>query len=421
MQQRHKIWIFTIVIFSIFNMFIIYRYIKSDDALRPQSSFDFNQLISLRSAAEKNDIQTLRTPQENKNFLPPKFSPNLSQKNLLVTQLIMNLAEMYTHLYKKQTLDRKCSTCAVVMSSGRLVNQSAGMKIDESDCVIRMNNAPVTGYEKDVGRRTDIRVVGNANAKFLQNKSKLLFPNPRGEISKNKTNHTLIIMPWLYNDTVNMTGPEIMIAKKLSKQFSNLEFYIPLKRALMVVEDIFLIETGFQRSKLKTWFTTGWQTMLLSLSICSEIHVYGMTQYELCRKSDPTLYHYYEKNGHKECAYYKKSEINLDTGHLFITEKAVFARWAKRYNNIRFHYPLWNLSSVNDDKKLNSPFIHELDLANLREVKRLKRQGIKTQYKVPKSPIYLMLFTLSCLFILIQMFRVAKSLSQMFDFTSTTW
>ena len=52
-------------------------------------------------------------------------------------------------------------TCAVVMSSGYLLNGSFGEEIDSHDCVLRFNDAPAGGhYARDVGQKTSIRVLG---------------------------------------------------------------------------------------------------------------------------------------------------------------------------------------------------------------------------------------------------------------------
>ena len=62
-----------------------------------------------------------------------------------------------------QLLQMQCSRCAVVSSSGHLIDSNAGQEIDETPCVFRMNNAPVKGYEKDVGSRTTVRSLAHLN------------------------------------------------------------------------------------------------------------------------------------------------------------------------------------------------------------------------------------------------------------------
>lgn len=63
----------------------------------------------------------------------------------------------------------------------------------------------------------------------------------------------------------------------------------------------------------------------------------------LCRSSShPSVpYHYYEPSGPDECSMYLSHESSRrGSHHRFITEKAVFANWARTLN-IGFHQPDW--------------------------------------------------------------------------------
>lgn len=60
------------------------------------------------------------------------------------------------------------SSVAVIGNSGKLKNESYGSLIDTYDCVIRMNTAPVSGYEKHVGTKTDFRFV---NGELMKGKN----------------------------------------------------------------------------------------------------------------------------------------------------------------------------------------------------------------------------------------------------------
>ncbi|XP_069498507.1 CMP-N-acetylneuraminate-beta-1,4-galactoside alpha-2,3-sialyltransferase isoform X1 [Ambystoma mexicanum] len=51
-----------------------------------------------------------------------------------------------------------CRRCVIVGNGGVLANKSLGAKIDEYEVVIRLNSAPVKGYEKDVGSKTTLRI-----------------------------------------------------------------------------------------------------------------------------------------------------------------------------------------------------------------------------------------------------------------------
>uniref|UniRef100_A0A803Y3T3 ST3 beta-galactoside alpha-2,3-sialyltransferase 3 n=1 Tax=Meleagris gallopavo TaxID=9103 RepID=A0A803Y3T3_MELGA len=51
-----------------------------------------------------------------------------------------------------------CRRCIIVGNGGVLANKSLGLKIDDYDVVVRLNSAPVKGFEKDVGGKTTLRI-----------------------------------------------------------------------------------------------------------------------------------------------------------------------------------------------------------------------------------------------------------------------
>ncbi len=74
--------------------------------------------------------------------------------------------------------DRKpvetCNTCAVVMSSGHLLNSSAGYVIESHDCVIRFNDAPAgQKFSSDVGAKTTFRFAAREGARLLISSAKV--------------------------------------------------------------------------------------------------------------------------------------------------------------------------------------------------------------------------------------------------------
>ncbi|XP_018116305.1 CMP-N-acetylneuraminate-beta-1,4-galactoside alpha-2,3-sialyltransferase isoform X7 [Xenopus laevis] len=51
-----------------------------------------------------------------------------------------------------------CRRCIIVGNGGVLANKTLGSKIDEYEVVVRLNSAPVKGFEKDVGSKTTLRI-----------------------------------------------------------------------------------------------------------------------------------------------------------------------------------------------------------------------------------------------------------------------
>uniref|UniRef100_A0A668AQM2 Lactosylceramide alpha-2,3-sialyltransferase n=1 Tax=Myripristis murdjan TaxID=586833 RepID=A0A668AQM2_9TELE len=51
-----------------------------------------------------------------------------------------------------------CKRCIIIGNGGILSNKSLGQRIDEFDVVARLNEAPVKGFEKDVGSKTTMRI-----------------------------------------------------------------------------------------------------------------------------------------------------------------------------------------------------------------------------------------------------------------------
>ncbi|XP_015253987.1 PREDICTED: CMP-N-acetylneuraminate-beta-galactosamide-alpha-2,3-sialyltransferase 1-like [Cyprinodon variegatus] len=77
---------------------------------------------------------------------------------------------------KKPSSD-SCRTCAVVGNSVNLKGTHYGPLIDFQDVVMRMNAAPIKGYESDVGTKTTHRVMYPESAVDLDHSTHLvLFP-----------------------------------------------------------------------------------------------------------------------------------------------------------------------------------------------------------------------------------------------------
>ena len=92
-------------------------------------------------------------------FLGPRINATLPHQPSFKADFVQSIERNLLH--KSRALKLQCSSCAIVFSSGLLINSSAGQEIDGHECVVRFNDAPVGGkYSRDVGTRTTIRFVG---------------------------------------------------------------------------------------------------------------------------------------------------------------------------------------------------------------------------------------------------------------------
>ena len=101
-----------------------------------------------------------------------------------------------------------------------------------------------------------------------------------------------------------------------------------------------------------------------------ENYIFGL--FSLCREhpNENVPYHYYDPNFKSECKYYHSSEVRLTSGHLFITEKAVFARWAN-IHSIHYFNPRWPPKRFTLSNQLLTPFVQRYQIAQNRLFSKL--------------------------------------------------
>ncbi|XP_041063775.1 alpha-N-acetylgalactosaminide alpha-2,6-sialyltransferase 5 [Carcharodon carcharias] len=233
-----------------------------------------------------------------------------------------------------------CKDCALVTSSGQLIGSRRGAEIDRAECVIRMNDAPTWGYQEDVGRRTSLRVVAHSSIqRLLQKGSELL----------NASQDPAFIF-WGPSSCMRKDGKGRLYnhLQLIHRIQPKLRLHTITRQKMLHFDELFKRETGKDRKTSNSWLSTGWFTMIIALELCDRIDVYGMVPPNRCR--DPARrsvpYHYYEPMGIDECTMYISHELGRKgSHHRFITEKHVFARWARKYS-IRFHQPEWEPESV---------------------------------------------------------------------------
>ncbi|XP_045908906.1 alpha-N-acetylgalactosaminide alpha-2,6-sialyltransferase 5 isoform X2 [Micropterus dolomieu] len=239
--------------------------------------------------------------------------------------------------HMRRPLRMHCQTCALVTSSGHLIGGGRGEEIDRAECVIRMNDAPTArGYARDAGRRTSLRVIAHSSMqRVLRSRHELL----------NASQDTVFIF-WGPSSYMRRDGKGLVYnnLRLMNQVLPKLKVYIISWQKMLQFDELFKKETGKDRRISNSWLSTGWFTMTIALELCDRINVYGMVAPDFCREPQhhSVPYHYYEPRGPDECAMYISHERGRrGSHHRFITEKRVFANWARTFD-IHFYQPDWS-------------------------------------------------------------------------------
>ncbi|MEQ2282576.1 hypothetical protein AMECASPLE_002271 [Ameca splendens] len=235
----------------------------------------------------------------------------------------------YMPIYGNKSITLHCHNCALVTSSSHVLGSRAGDEVDRTECVIRMNDAPTSGYESDVGNRTTLRVVAHASVFRVVRR-------PNEYLRRTDSNSTIIFWGPPNKIGKDAKGTLFRLIQRVSMTYGNLSFFSITPTKMRKFDNLFNRETGRDRQRSHSWLSTGWFTMVIAIEVCDNIKVYGMVPPNYCGRkpvSKKMPYHYYKPRGPDECLMYLQNESGRrGNHHRFITEKQVFARWAKQYN-----------------------------------------------------------------------------------------
>ncbi|XP_070552482.1 alpha-N-acetyl-neuraminyl-2,3-beta-galactosyl-1,3-N-acetyl-galactosaminide alpha-2,6-sialyltransferase-like [Ptychodera flava] len=270
-----------------------------------------------------------------------------NQLNIAINQDIPlshdNHQTYYVAANGKLGLDFHCKTCAYLPSSGRLLGTKAGSEIDNNDCVIRMNVAPVRGFEEDYGKKTTIRVIC-----FMST------PGMNDDIMTGEFAPERMIF-WGVHPLKQPRAYRITV--DAMEKYPHIKYYFFRPETEELMSELFEKETGRSRMGSNSWLSTGLFAMKMAFDICDHINIYGMIHDQYCQQhqNDTAVFHYYGRYRNKtECGYYDKQERTKRGGHRFVTEKAVLGKWANQHN-ATFYYPSWD--GYNFTENIQTPFV----------------------------------------------------------------
>ncbi|KAK5854008.1 hypothetical protein PBY51_015112 [Eleginops maclovinus] len=182
--------------------------------------------------------------------------------------------------------DGSCRRCVVVGNGGVLHGSHLGSHIDQYDVIIRLNNAPVPGFEKDAGSRTTIRLMYPEGA-----------PHSASEYKKT-TMVALVVFKYLDLDWLTS-----VITKKPLSFWSKMWFWrevvddIPLRpESFRILHPEIIHKTGqvLQKYALKQGNmvpTLGASAVVMALQLCDQVSLAGFG-YDM--KHPEARLHYYE-------------------------------------------------------------------------------------------------------------------------------
>ncbi|XP_038634496.1 CMP-N-acetylneuraminate-beta-galactosamide-alpha-2,3-sialyltransferase 4-like isoform X1 [Scyliorhinus canicula] len=204
-----------------------------------------------------------------------------------------------------------CKKCVIIGNGYTLRNSSLGETINEYDIVIRINDAPVRGYEKDVGSKTTLR--------FFYPESATKEPN-----IENNPGTLLVFLPFkqvdvqwlreiLYNEKRFRKGfwkPPPLIWEANPSNIRILNPYYIHQAATKLLKIPLKVPPKSKKKPVHP--TTGFLAITVALNYCDEVHVAGFG-YPLSQQATPI--HYYGKTTMKEMS---NSEHNVTHEQLFL-------------------------------------------------------------------------------------------------------
>ncbi|XP_019720529.1 CMP-N-acetylneuraminate-beta-galactosamide-alpha-2,3-sialyltransferase 4 isoform X1 [Hippocampus comes] len=179
----------------------------------------------------------------------------------------------------------ECRTCVVIGNSFAIKNTSLGGTIDKYDVVIRLNDAPVRGYEDDVGNKTTMRFFYPESASYnpgLNNQ-----PGTLQIFVPFKQQDVLWLKEILYNEKRGRKGfwkppPQIWLG-----DFAQIRVLDP-HFLHQTAEKLLRIPLSAKGKQIHP--TTGMLAVVVALNYCDVVHIAGFGYPNSRNLNDPVHY-----------------------------------------------------------------------------------------------------------------------------------
>ncbi|XP_029337773.1 CMP-N-acetylneuraminate-beta-galactosamide-alpha-2,3-sialyltransferase 4 isoform X1 [Mus caroli] len=203
--------------------------------------------------------------------------------------LLLRVLAITSYSIPESIKSLECRRCVVVGNGHRLRNSSLGGVINKYDVVIRLNNAPVAGYEGDVGSKTTIRLFYPESAHF----------DPKIE---NNPDTLLVLVAFKAMDfhwIETILSDKKRVRKGFWKQPPLIWDVNPKQVRILnpffmeIAADKLLSLPIQQPRKIKQKPTTGLLAITLALHLCDLVHIAGFGYPDASNKKQTI--HYYEQ------------------------------------------------------------------------------------------------------------------------------
>ncbi|XP_006820202.2 alpha-N-acetylneuraminide alpha-2,8-sialyltransferase-like isoform X1 [Saccoglossus kowalevskii] len=187
-------------------------------------------------------------------------------------------------------------TCALVGNGGIILDSTCGADIDSNDFVIRCNEPEISGFERDVGNKTDLIIVNKQVLRhfyswYSNNKVSIL---ASARETSCLLNESIICHPTGFvRKQVNASIADPLI------QFSKNGLDIPFLMANAALQGS---SGNFKKFlPLHGHPSMGMKAIVAAMSFCKHLTVYGFYPYRFAPDGHEVFYHYYGREANKTC------------------------------------------------------------------------------------------------------------------------
>ncbi|KAJ8266635.1 hypothetical protein GJAV_G00132860 [Gymnothorax javanicus] len=184
-----------------------------------------------------------------------------------------------------------CRTCVVIGNGFSIKNSSLGGAINKYDVVIRLNDAPVRGYEDDVGNKTTMRFFYPESASY----------NPS---IHNDPDTIMVLVPFKQQD-LRWIKEILYDEKRERKGFWRPppQFWLGKPSQIRILDPIFLHQTASRLLKIPlkpksnqnpVHPTTGILAIYVALNFCDMVHIAGFGYPDSKNHKHPIHYYGYD-------------------------------------------------------------------------------------------------------------------------------